>query len=68
MTETAIELAIHNEDFLTAARWCENHRTGLLSGDALHLAVAHRSGALLRTLDRRLHDAAQVLGVKAELV
>jgi len=54
---STFDLAIMPEDFLVAARWCDNHRTGLRAGDALHMAIAHRNHATLCTLDGRLHEA-----------
>ncbi|MES1944077.1 PilT protein domain-containing protein [Salinisphaera sp. PC39] len=53
-------------DFRTAARFADQHDTGLRSGDALHLAIAFNHGACLCTLDKKLVAAADMLGVNAE--
>ena len=54
--------------FRTAARFVEQHVLGLRAADALHLAICADHGATLCTLDRRLSDAATVLGVKTILL
>ena len=54
--------------FRTATRFVEQHVLGLRAGDALHLAICADHGATLCTLDRRLSDAATVLGVKTILL
>lgn len=54
--------------FQTAARFADQHETGLRSGDALHLAVAAQEGRRLTALDERLVEAGQNLGVSAELL
>ena len=61
-------LPVTGEDFRAAARLADQHATGLRAGDALHLAVASRRGARVRTLDQGLAAAAEVLGVSAELL
>ena len=61
-------LPITRLDFRTAARFADQHTTGLRAGDALHLAVAANHGARIRALDRTLVSAAQTLGVSAEAV
>lgn len=66
--QTYIVYPVLNEDFDTAARWCERHETGLRAGDALHLAIARRNNATLCTLDRKLYDAGQTLGIQTLLV
>lgn len=55
-------------DDLDFARRCIAHfDRGLRGGDALHIAVALRTDALvLVTLDRRLADAARAFGLDAE--
>jgi predicted nucleic acid-binding protein len=58
LTMTEIEPA----DFRTAAVFIETP-TALRAGDALHLAVAHRLGARVASLDKRMCAAAQVLGL-----
>jgi hypothetical protein len=44
-------------DFRTAAVFIDAS-LALRAGDALHLAIAHRLGARLASLDRRLNEAA----------
>lgn len=63
---TAIPVAsIH---FRTAARFADQHALGLRAGDALHLALARESGAMLCTLDRRLAESGMALGVSTLLL
>ena len=54
--------------FRTAARFTDQHAVGLRAGDALHLAVASESGAVLYTLDVKLAEAGPKLGVSVELL
>lgn len=52
----------------TAARFADQYATGLRAGDALHLAIASRHGTSLHTLDKRLVEIGQALGVDTALV
>lgn len=53
-------------DFETASRFIRSYETGLRTGDALHLAIAHNRAALdLLTLDAGLARAADLLGIHA---
>lgn len=61
-------LALSRRDFRTAARFADQHTTGLRSGDALHLAVAANHGVRINALDRGLVRAAEALGVSATLL
>jgi predicted nucleic acid-binding protein len=61
-------LPISRLEFLTAARFADQHATGLRAGDALHLAVAANHGARIRALDHSLVAAAESLGVSAALL
>lgn len=63
-----ILLPITPNDFRVAARFSEQHETGIRANDALHLAVTYEYGATLCTLDRRLAKAGPQLGVAAELI
>ena len=54
--------------FRTAARFADQHAHGLRAGDALHLAIAVDQGSALCTLDRRLAEAGQALGLKVQLL
>lgn len=49
-------------DFRTAAVFIDSP-VALRAGDALHLAITRRSGARIASLDRRLGDAANALGI-----
>ncbi len=49
--------------FVMAARFAEQHLTGLRAGDALHLAICASHGATLCTLDKRLLSAGAQLGI-----
>jgi len=54
-------------EFRVAARFADQHKTGLRAGDALHLAIASGHGAGIVTLDRKLAAAACALGVSCRL-
>ena len=60
--------AVSHPDFQTAARCADQYVTGLRAGGALHLAIASHHGANLHTLDKRLVEIGQALGVDAVLV
>lgn len=69
LTEASFQmLPVSRRDFQTAARFADQHLSGLRAGDALHLAVAANHGASLHTLDKRLADAGQALGVDTVLL
>ena len=57
-------LTMTRADYLLAARLCDRANSGLRASDALHLAIAERSGAEMCTLDRRLAAAAEAVGVR----
>ncbi len=59
---------ITRNHFLTAARFADQYGLGLRAGDALHIAAAAELGATIRTLDKRLSEAAMALGVATALV
>ena len=61
-------LPVTRLEFRTAARFADQHETGLRAGDALHLAVAANHGLRLQSLDRGLVHAATALGVNASLL
>lgn len=57
------------EDFSQARRWLEGDAClGLRAADALHLALAYRSGTTLVSADQTLVRAVQGMGLKAALV
>ena len=57
-------LPVPQPAFALAARYCEMPATGLRGSDALHLAVAALGGHALATLDARLVEGAQAVGVR----
>lgn len=61
-------LPVSRPDFQAAARFADQYLTGLRAGDALHLAIAAKRGASLHTLDKRLAEAGQALGVDTALL
>ena len=63
-----VELPVSRTDLRTAARYADQHETGLRAGDALHLAVAANHGARIRSLDRAMVAAAGSLGISAGLI
>ena len=56
------------DDFRVASDLIERSTLPLRSGDALHLAVASRNEAVCWTLDRRMAEAGQALGLDARLL
>ena len=53
-------------DYALAAKFLENHKTGLRAGDALHLAIAKNHGAtMIYSLDAGLVKAATLLKMSA---
>ena len=52
-----------NEAFNLAARFCEMKDSTLRAGDALHLAVASLGGHAMATLDARMREGAEAVGV-----
>jgi len=65
VAESLAVLPVTSAHFRTAARFVDQHSLGLRAGDALHLAVAAESGATVQTLDKRLAEAAPMVGVAA---
>ena len=57
-------LPVPQPAFALAARYCEMPAIGLRAADALHLAVAALGGHALATLDARLAEGAQAVGVR----
>lgn len=60
---TWVKLVIEGEDVETAASWVRNIDLSLSLPDALHIAIARRTGARLVTTDRQQFAAAKILGV-----
>lgn len=65
---TLVILSVSPLDFRTAARFADQHDTGLRAGDALHLAVAANHGGKVQSLDQGQVEAARRLGVSASLL
>jgi predicted nucleic acid-binding protein len=53
--------------FLAAGHYADQFALGLRAGDALHAAICGEAGAILCTLDRRLHQACGSLGIRSTL-
>jgi hypothetical protein len=68
VAESFSVLPVTSGQFRAAARFVDQHRLGLRSGDALHLAVASEHGATVQTLDQRLAEAGPALGVPTRLL
>jgi len=68
VTESFTVLPVTGGQFRAAARFADQHSSGLRAGDALHLAVASEHGATVHTLDQRLAGAGPALGVPAHLL
>ena len=51
-----------------AAQFADQAPLGLRAGDALHLAIAFEAGLSIATLDRKLAEAGNALGVPTELL
>jgi uncharacterized protein len=66
--ETFSVLPVERASFRTAARFADQPALNLRAGDALHLAICAEWGATLCTLDRRLGEAAPVVGVGSVLL
>ena len=66
--ESFARIPIGPQEFRAAARYADQHRTGLRAGDSLHLAASASVGARLVTLDRALAKAATALGVGSDLL
>lgn len=61
-------LPVDGEDYEHAYRWIQRESLSLRTLDALHLAVAVRTGLVLVTADRGLAAAARTLELRHELV
>jgi uncharacterized protein len=56
-------MSVDRNHFDLATEYLADYKLGLRSGDALHLAIASDNSATLCTLDQRLFDAGQALGI-----
>lgn len=57
-------IPVSTEAFTFAARFCDMKDATLRAGDALHLAVVSLGGHALATLDERMREAAEAVGVR----
>ena len=64
LAEQLTILPVPEASFDLAARFCEMQSSTLRAADALHLAVAALGGHTLATLDARLAEGAQAVGVR----
>ena len=60
-------VSVMSNHFRIAAQYAGRSDLALRAGDALHLAICADHGATLATLDRRLIDAAPMLGIALEI-
>jgi uncharacterized protein len=63
IAESLILVPVLSRHFRAAARLADQHGLGLRAGDALHLAICADHRATLCTLDRRLGQAGDAIGV-----
>lgn len=61
-------VSISEAHFLTAMRYTDQHELGLRAGDALHVAIAADFQHVVVTLDKKMADAANRLGVQVLLL
>ena len=61
-------IPISEAHFLTAMRYTDQHELGLRAGDALHVAIAADFQHILVTLDKKMAEAANRLGVQVLLL
>jgi Predicted nucleic acid-binding protein, contains PIN domain len=61
-------LPLSASHYLAAARFCDREELGLRAGDSLHVAVAMQAGLPLATLDVKLAEACEAIGLSSELL
>jgi uncharacterized protein len=61
-------IAVSHRHYRAAAQFADQAPLGLRAGDALHLAIAFEAGLSIATLDRKLAEAGNALGVPTELL
>lgn len=67
--ETSLErIPVPRAAFADAARFLRRHDTGVRASGALHLATSALHGARLVTVDQRLAEAGDALGIDAVLI
>ncbi len=62
--QSLVMIAVPHEAFDLAARFCDMTAPGLRASDALHLAVASLGAHALATLDARMREGAEAVGVR----
>lgn len=65
--DSFVVLGVAGSQFRAAA-FADQHSLGLRAGDALHLAIAFDTGAMVMTLDKRLAEAGVNIGVRMGVV
>lgn len=65
---STVNVAIEEHHFVLATRLLAQRTKPLRGGDALHLAIAADAGATLWTLDRKMAEAGQALGLDVRLL
>ena len=68
LADTASKVAVEYRHFEAATALLNRSNKALRGGDALHLAIAADAGAILCTLDRRMAEAGQALGLSVDLL
>lgn len=68
LRESATTVTPVAEDFQAASDMMERVGVALRGGDALHLAVSRRNDAIVWTLDRRMAEAGEALGLGTRLL
>jgi uncharacterized protein len=67
ITSSLGPIAIEDRHFTRATEFLDQPGINLRAGDALHLAIAAENRLAIATLDRRMGDAALLLGIDVSL-
>jgi predicted nucleic acid-binding protein len=68
VSDSLAVLPVTRAHYRSAARFTDHFELNLRAGDALHLAVASDHGLEVHTLDRRMAEAAPLLGIASRLL
>lgn len=68
LSHSAMVLPVEQRHFDIAAGFVLRSRVALRAGDALHLAIASEAAAELVTLDRKMAEAGEALGLGTRLL
>lgn len=68
VVEAFERLPVERSHFASASRLARQSKSGLRGGDALHLAIAETTSAVLCTRDRGLHQAGVEFGIATLLI